>query len=81
MNKELVFVFCRKNFSKKNLPKTISFMIKQIVIICYQTTVQDSHSLHPVKVYDFRVFAASKPFQGGVSIDPLSLSVESLLSN
>ena len=61
-NKELVFVSFKKGFDKDISPATISSWIKQTVILCYELSDQDAHSLHQVKAHDVRSFAASKAF-------------------
>ena len=67
-NKELVFVSFKKNFNKDISPSTISFWIKQTMILCYQLLDQESLALHQVKAHDVRAFAASKAFQGRDSL-------------
>ena len=67
--KNLVFVSFRTSFQKDIVPATISSWIKQTVKLCYQLSDEDSHSLHQVRAHDVRAFAASKAFQGGVSLD------------
>ena len=69
--KYLVFVSCRKSFQKDIVPVTISSWIKQTVILCYQLSDEEAHSLHQVRAHDVRAFAASKAFQGGVSLDQI----------
>ena len=69
--KDLVFVSFRKSFQKDIVPATISSWIKQTVILCYQLSDEESHSLHQVRAHDVRAFAASKAFQGGVSLDQI----------
>ena len=66
-NKELVFVSFKKGFDKDISPATISSWIKQTVILCYELSDQEAHTLHQVKAHDVRAFAASKAFQSGVS--------------
>ena len=68
--KELVFVSFKKGFMKDISPATISSWIKQ-VILCYELSDQESLTLHQVKVHDVRAFAASKAFQGGISLDQI----------
>ena len=51
-NKELVFVSFKKGFDKDISPATISSWIKQTVILCYELSDQESHSLHQVKAHD-----------------------------
>ena len=65
-NKELVFVSFKKGFDKDVSPATISSWIKQTVILCYELSVQEAHTLHQVTAHDARAFAASKAFLGPV---------------
>ena len=67
--KDLVFVSFRKSFQKDIVPATISSWIKQTVILCYQLSDEEAHSLHQARAHDVRAFAASKVFQGRVSLD------------
>ena len=69
--KELVFVSFKKGFMKDISPATISSWIKQTVILCYDLSDQESLTLHQVKAHDVRAFAASKAFQGGISLDQI----------
>ena len=65
----------RKSFQKDIVPSTISSWIKQTVLLCYQLSNEEARNLHQVRSHDVRAFAASKAFQGGVSLirpDPLS---------
>ena len=61
-NKELVFVSFKKGFDKDISPATISW-IKQTVILCYELSDQEAHTLHQVIAHDVRAFAASKACQ------------------
>ena len=70
-NKELVFVSFVKGFDKDISPASISSWIKQTVILCYELSDQEAHSLHQVKGHDVRAFAAPKVLQSGVSLDPI----------
>ena len=70
-NKELVFVSFKKGFERDISPATISSWIKQTVILCYELSDQESHTLHQVKAHDVRAFAASKAFQSGVSLEQI----------
>ena len=72
-NKELVFVFSKKDFDKEICPATISFWIKQIVILCYELSDQEALALYQVKAHDVRALTASKAFQSGVSLEQLLL--------
>ena len=67
----MVFVSFKKGFTKDISPATISSWIKQTVILCYEPSDQEAHTLHQVKAHDVRAFAASKVFQSGVSLDPI----------
>ena len=70
-NKELVFVSFKKGFDKDISAATISSWIKQTVILCYELSDQEAHSLHQVKAHDVSAFAASKAFQSGVSLEQI----------
>ena len=70
-NKELVFVSFKKDFDKDISPATLSSWIKQIVILWYELSDQEAHTLHQVKAHDVRAFAASKAFQLGVSLEQI----------
>ena len=70
-NKELVFVSFKKGFDKDISPATISSWIKQTVILCYELSDQEAHTLHQVKAHDVRAFTASKAFQSGVSLEQI----------
>ena len=59
--KELVFVSFKKGFDKDISPATISSWIKQTVILCYELSDHQAHTLHQVKAHDVRAFAASRP--------------------
>ena len=67
-NKELVFVSFKKGFDKDISPSTVSSLIKQTVILCYELSDQEALTPHQVKAHDVRAFAASKTFQSGVSL-------------
>ena len=69
--KKLVFVSFKKGFDKDISPATISSWIKQTVILCYELSDHQAHTLHQVKAHDVRAFAASKAFQSGVSLDQI----------
>ena len=70
-DKELVFVSFKKGFDKDISPATISSWIKQTVILCYELSDHQAHTLHRVKAHDVRAFAASKAFQSGVSLEQI----------
>ena len=71
VGKELVFVSFRLGFQKDIVLATISSWIKQTVLLCYQLSDEEAQNLHQVRAHDVRAFAASKPFQGGVSLDQI----------
>ena len=68
--KDLVFVSFWKSFHKDIVPATISW-IKQAVLLCYQLSDEEAQNLHQVRAHDVRAFAASKAFQGGVSLEQI----------
>ena len=70
-HKELVFVSFKKGFDKDISPATISSWIKQTVILCYELSDHQAHTLYQVKAHDVRAFAASKAFQSGVSLEQI----------
>ena len=70
-NKELVFVSFKKGFDKNIPPATDSSWMKQTVILCYELSDQQALTLHQTKTYDVRVFAGSKAFQSGISLDQI----------
>ena len=70
-NKELVFVSFKKGFDKDISPATISSWITQTVILRYELSDQEAHTLHQVKAHAVGAFVASKAFQLGVSLDPV----------
>ena len=61
----------RKVSTKDISPASIFSWIKKTVILCYELSDQEAHSLHQVKAHDVRAFAAPKVFQSGVSSDPI----------
>ena len=69
--KGLVFVSFRKSFQKDIVPATISSWIKQTVLLCYQLSDEEAQNLYQVRAHDVRAFAASKAFQGEVSLDQI----------
>ena len=50
---------------------SISSWIKQTVLLCYQLSDHEAQAIHQVRAHDVRAFAASKAFQGGVSLDQI----------
>ena len=41
------------------------------MLLCYQLSDEDAQKLLQVKAHDVRAFAASKAFQGGVSLEQI----------
>ena len=68
-NKELVFISFKKSFAKGISLATISSWIKQTVILCYELSDQESQTLYQVRAHDAQAFAASRAFQGGISLE------------
>ena len=60
----------QKSFHKDIVPSTISSWIKQTVFLCYPLSDEEVQNLHQVRAH-VRAFAASKAFQGGVSLDQI----------
>ena len=60
-----------KSFHKDIVPSTISSWIKQTVLLCFQLSDKEAQNLHQVRAHDVRAFAASKAFQGCVSLDQI----------
>ena len=50
-NKDLVFVSFKKGFDKDISPATISSWIKQTVILCYELSHHQTHTLHQVRCH------------------------------
>ena len=61
----------KKGFDKDISPATIYSWIKQTVILCYELSDHQAHTLHQVKAHDVRAFAVSKAFQSGVSLEQI----------
>ena len=68
--KELAFVAFKKGFTKDISPATISSWIKQTIILCYELSDQEAPNLHQVRAH-VRACAASRAFQGGISLDQI----------
>ena len=67
--KELLFVSFKKGMNKDIAPATISSWIKQTIILCYQLSDKEAHTLHQIKAHDVRAFAASTAFHAGSSLE------------
>ena len=68
-HQELVFISFKKGFEKDIAPAMISSWIKQTVILCYELSDSEAHTLHQVKAHDVRGFAASRAFRAGVPLE------------
>ena len=69
--KDLVFVSFRKSFQKDIVPAIISSWIKQTVLLRYQLSDEEAQNIHQVRAHDVRAFAASKAYQGRVSMEQI----------
>ena len=63
----LMYLFEDKKLQPSISPATISSWIKQTVILCYELSDHQAHTLHQVKAHDVRAFA----FQSGVSLEQI----------
>ena len=63
----------KKNFEDIS-PVTISSWFKQSVLLCYKLLDQEALQVHQMKTHDVQAFAASKAFQGGVSLEQILLA-------
>ena len=61
----------QEGFDKDISPATISSLIKQTVILCYELSDQEALALHQVKTHDVRVFAVAKAFQSGIALEQI----------
>ena len=52
-------------------PATLSFWLKQTILLCYKQADHQALDLVHVKAHDIMAFAASKVFYGGVSVDQI----------
>ena len=69
--KELVFVSFKRGFQKDIVPATISSLVNETVLLCYQLSDQKAQDLHQVRALYVRAFAASRAFQRGISLDQI----------
>ena len=70
-SRSLLFIFFKKGHTSDIRPATLSFWLKQTVLLCYKQADQQALDLVQVKAHDIRAFAASKAFYGGVSVDQI----------
>ena len=64
-SRSLLFISFKKGHTSDIRPATLSSWLKQTSPLCYK------QALVQVKAHDIRVFAASKVFYGGVSVDQI----------
>ena len=69
--KKLLFVSFKKGFQKDICASTISSWIKQAIQLCYAQADDKTIEFHQVKAHDVRALAASRAFQGGVSVEQI----------
>ena len=67
----LLFISFKKGHTPDIRPATLSSWLKQTTLLCYKQADQQALDLVQVKAHDIRVFAASKAFYGGISVDQI----------
>ena len=67
----LPFISFKKGHTSGIRPATLSSWSKQTILLCYKQADQQALDLVQVKAHDIRAFAASKVFNGGVSVDQI----------
>ena len=67
IRKNILFVSIKKGFTRDIFRATISFWLKQTILLAYEKSDYKSHQLCQVKAHDVRSLAASLAFEGGVS--------------
>ena len=67
----LLFISFKKGHTSVIRPATLSSLLKQTILLCYKQADQQALDLFQVKAHDIRAFAASKAFDGGVSVDQI----------
>ena len=67
----LEVLFGSKGHTSDIRPATLSFLLKQTILLCYKEADQQSLDLVQVKAHDIRAFVASKAFYGGVLVDQI----------
>ena len=72
-NKDVVFVSFKKGFDKDISPASVSSWIKETVILCYELSDQEPHSLKPVMSGPLLLLTI---FQSGISLDLVSLPLK-----
>ena len=70
-SRSLPFISFKKGHTSDIRPATLPSWLKQTILLCYKQADQQALDLVKVKAHDIRVFAASKAFYGGVSVDQI----------
>ena len=70
-SRSLLFISFKKGHTSDIRPATFSSWLKQTILLCYKEADQQALGLVQVKAHDIRVFAASKAFYTGVSVDQI----------
>ena len=70
-SRSLLFISFKKGHTSDIRPATFSSWLKQTILLCYKQADQQALGLVQVKAHDIRVFAASKAFYSGVSVDQI----------
>ena len=64
-SRSLLFIYFKKGHTSDIRPATLSFWLKQTILLCYKEADQQSLDLVQVKEHDIRAFVASKAFMVG----------------
>ena len=70
-SRSLLFISFKKGHSSDIRPAILSSWLKQTILLCYKQADQQALGLFQIKTHDVRAFAASKAFNGGVSVDQI----------
>ena len=70
-SRSLLFISFKKGHTSDIRPTTLSSWLKQTILFCYKQADQQSLDLAQIKAHYIRVFAASKAFCGGVSVNQI----------
>ena len=71
VSRSLLFISFKKGHTSDIRPATLSSWLKQTILLCYKQADQQALDLVLVKVHDIWAFAASKAFDGGISVDQI----------
>ena len=70
-SRSLLFISFKKGHTSDIRPATLSSWLKQTILLCYKQVDQQALDFVQVHAHDIWVFAASKAFYGGVSVDQI----------